>query len=101
MHVSYEWDVETVTTTETGDHEAGEVMDHNHFDTYAEAVAFMKSDPGDGLEYKCALVRDDHNGRTWAYVENGRLPEWFEDARGVCVCKVPQRFALKSTGGAK
>lgn len=92
-HVFYEWDVETVATVETEMHGVGGVIDHDHYDTYAEAIRLANSRPADGEEYKVVLVRDDANGRSWAYVEGGRLPEQFEDTYGRNVATVPQRFA--------
>lgn len=86
MRVFYEWDVESVDT------ETGDVTDHNHFDSYAEAVEFADGEPDDGEEYKVVLVRDDDNGRSWAYVEDGKLPGHFEDAYCRNVAKVPQKF---------
>jgi hypothetical protein len=38
------------------------------------------------------LVRDDDHSRGWAYVENGKLPEYITDAYGRNIVKVPNKF---------
>jgi hypothetical protein len=86
MEVRYEWDVEEVRGVD-------EVEEHFHQESYAECVAFMgKHAPPDGSRWDVALVRDDHAGRSWAYIKDGELPTSFEDAYGVEVAKVPVRF---------
>lgn len=92
MTVYYEWDVETIAVGETDKYEDGEVLDHHHCDTYAEAMEFAASEPDPGTRYVITLVRDDTDGRSWAYIEDGELPEFFEDAYYFPVAKVPQRF---------
>lgn len=97
MTVSYEWDVETVTDAETEEHEEGEVLDHHHFDTYAEAAQFAAGEPDEGTRYVIVLVRDnDGTGaltrRAWAYMEDGKLPDYFVCANGDDVAKVPQKY---------
>jgi hypothetical protein len=94
MTVVYEWDVETVTAVESEDHEEGEVMEHNHCRSYAEAVAdSLKYPPPEGCRYDIVLVRDDDDGRSWAYMMNdGNLPEFFYDAVQFPVARVPQKF---------
>lgn len=83
--VSYEWDYEILD--ELGE----EIVDHNHRDTLAE---FRPDD----ITTSLVLVRNfgsENSGlqeREWAYVVNGKLPEWFEDAFGAKTTKVPQRF---------
>lgn len=84
MKTTYEWDYETVD-------ENGDIVDHNHADQLSK---FTDGDKTNTL----VLVRDvesENNGledRTWAYVKDGKLPEYFSDARGALVYKVPQRF---------
>ena len=86
MTVYYEWDVEEVD-------QHGDIQDHNHSETYAEAKKFYAMPPGNpGMTSRIVLVRDDDKCRAWAYMENGTLPEHFEDANGVEVAKVPKRF---------
>ena len=92
MTVFYEWDVETVTATETDAHEEDEVMEHYHCSSYKEARARAATKPDEGCKHEVALVRDDDEGRSWAYVEDGVLPEFFSDANGCNTAKVPQRF---------
>lgn len=89
MTVYYEWDVE-----EVDEHE--DVQHHNHTSSYAEAKAIAATPDEAGMTSRIVLVRDDDSTRTgcraWAYMEDGELPEWFEDASGVEIAKVPKRF---------
>lgn len=92
MTVYYEWDVETVTVCDSEQYEEGEVLEHYHCDSYAEAVQIASDNPEEGTALVIVLVRDDDYGRAWAYLHNGKLPPEFEDAAGRRVAKVPQRF---------
>lgn len=82
MTVSYEWDIETLDVDWAGNDDP-DILDHDHRDTLAEFPheLLVKAISGDhGL--RLVLVRDDHKDgdiqdRSWAYVENGRLPERF------------------------
>ena len=82
----YEWDVEEID-------EHGDIIDHNHRDT---AVAVLHLARGFALS-DVVLVRDvwkddSLQERSWAYVVDGRLPEFFEDAYQRQTVKVPARF---------
>jgi hypothetical protein len=89
--ISYEWDIETLTG---GKGSAGvEIGDHNHrdaLDGYATSELVEALSP-DSHKLLC-LVRDDEDGRSWAYVNDGELDEWFRDAEGYEVRKVPKLF---------
>lgn len=80
----YEWDYETVD-------EHGDVIDHNH---RSRLWQFNDADKTDWL----VLVRDEGdeaNGlenRSWAYVKEGILPKYFQDADNHNTAKVPKRF---------
>lgn len=95
MTVTYEWDVETVVVVETEELEAGEVLDHNHAMSYSQCLV-GDSEPPLGCEYHIVLVRDvwpsGPRSRSWAYLENGKLPESFTDSFGRKVAMVPKRF---------
>ena len=78
MNASYEWDYETVDKN-------GDVIEHNHRDKLSQ---FTEQDKTDTL----VLVRDKGPERHWAYVENGKLPEFFSDAYQRPTVKVPKRF---------
>ena len=84
MTVSYEWDVEVV------DAETGDILEHNH------ANRLVDHWPITGANERLVLVRDKYDyfvhDREWAYVENGKLPEYFEDGLGRQGAKVPKRF---------
>lgn len=90
--VVYEWDVEIVCTVDCDEYEADEILEHNHTDSYKDAVRFAKSEPPSNCMYAIVLVRDDDRGRSWAYLDNGRLPVNFLDAYDRPTAKVPARF---------
>lgn len=93
MTIHYEWDVETFTLDEHED-----ITDHNHSD----ACPGIPTEP----DQRLVLVRDtwsDADGltdRQWAYVVDGVLPEYFEDAYQNRAARVPKRFhaELKALG---
>ena len=96
----YEWDVELV------DREYGDILDHNHSDKFP-GIPNMDDKPGApyGLETgvvfeRLVLVKDvyrqwDLVDRSWAYVEDGKLPEYFSDAWQREDSKVPKRFHVE------
>lgn len=93
MTVRYEWDVETVADGDSAENEDGEILDHNHCESYAEARRIADMEPEDGTRHVIVLVRDDDEGRSWAYLdEDGKLPEYFEDAYNQPVRKVAKKF---------
>lgn len=91
MSVEYEWDVETVSVADTEDLEENECVEHNHCASFAEAVLIAAAKPPEGFDHVIVLVRDDDNGRSWAYYA-GDLPERFSDANGEEGIHVPLRF---------
>ena len=81
--VQYEWTLETL--------EDEDIIDCDFSDKPFANV---------GSDQRLGLVRDEWNDieglvfRLWAYVVDGRLPDYFEDATGqVTGYKVPKRFA--------
>lgn len=90
--VAYEWDVEVVADGDSAEYEDGEVIEHDHCGSYAEAKRKAGETPPEGCRYLIVLVRDDDNRRAWAYLENGKLPETFTDALGHEYKQVPKRF---------
>lgn len=84
MAVWYEWDLEYVD----GD---GNVEDHDFYDSAVEVVQAYRTAQLQS-PVNIVLVRDTERGdRSWAYVKDGVLPEWFS-ADNREVYKVPQRF---------
>jgi len=85
MSVRYEWDRETVSPS-------GDVLDHDHRDRLSEYIQPIAADQ------RLVLVRDvidEFDGvvdRGWAYVQNGCLPDRFDDGQ-VETHRVPKRFA--------
>ena len=105
----YEWDIEEID-------EHGDIIDHHHRDKLSEFFECVADDFAAALKregYQLVLVRDtlDSDGavdlRSWADVEDGKLPVFSGDGFGRCAAKVPPRFprglaaARKKTGGAK
>lgn len=83
MTVEYEWICEC-------EDEAGDVVEVFH-GSHADVIAWQAANQ-DYYHQRVALVRDTEEGRTWAYMVGGRLPERFEDAGGGLGVKVPARF---------
>lgn len=92
MAVRYEWDVEVQTAAASDDYEEGEVIDHLFCKSFIGAMTTAAIDAGEDLKHVIVLVRDDDNQRSWAYLEDGKLPTHFEDAYQNQHGKVPQRF---------
>lgn len=93
MTVVYEWDVETLVATDTDEHEEGEVISHRHQTCYVDALREAAYSAPEGFLFAIVLVRDDADGRSWAYVDEAGLPGRFTDANGVDGRRVPIRFA--------
>lgn len=90
---AYEWDVETVAAVDSEDYAEGDVVEHHHTASFAEAKQFAATEPDEGMEHRIVLVRDDDECRSWAYLkDDGTLPGAFEDAYSRRVAKVPTRF---------
>ena len=92
LRVYYEWDFESVDCD-------GNIVDHNHFDKLDPGTIDLKDDlPGDIRYRSLVLVRDvwrddgELVDRTWAYVRNGKLPEFTQCAYQTDQHKVPKRF---------
>ena len=90
--VGYEWDIEIIADGGSEEHEDGEVLEHDHCGTYAEAKRKAAETPPEGCRYVIVLVRDDQNRRAWAYLEGGKLPDTFTDGLGHEYRQVPKRF---------
>lgn len=96
--VRYEWDVEIIHIGDTAGLEDGEILDHRHCDTYAEARKVAALVPRDGERAEVVLVRDgltasgEGDDRHWAYVVGSALPDKFADAMNVPRIPVPKKF---------
>jgi hypothetical protein len=91
----YEWDCELVAIyrDENGDEIDNDIIEHDHRDTFKEVRALAATGAPAGHEHHIVLVRTDDNSRSWAYLgDDGKLPEYFEDAYGKHTSKVPQRY---------
>lgn len=90
----YEWDVELVQAVETPEKEEGEVLEHYFQTNFTDCVRFAAGGHDADVRCEIVLVVDTVDGeRGWAYLQpDGKLPEFFKDAMGGLVCKVPQRF---------
>jgi len=93
MTVTYEWDCETVADGDSADFADGDIVEHAHDSSFRDVHAWADQYPCEpGRRYELVLVRDDDEGRSWAYVTEGTLPARFTDANGADAAKVPQRF---------
>lgn len=87
--IRYEWTVEFID-------EHGDIVDSEFWDTYEQAMSHAIPDAGCTVDI--GVVRDrstDEEGqvcRSWAYLEDGKLPEYFENAYGRQIAKVPAKF---------
>jgi hypothetical protein len=95
--IFFEWDIETID-------EHGDIQDHN-FSDECPGIPEPGIPEEEGL--RLVLVRDvfewpsndlqrkcdpDLTERLWAYVVDGKLPEFFEDCGKKTAVKVPVRF---------
>lgn len=101
MATYYEWDCEIIAAEDSEAHEAEEVLDHWHGESFAEVLRTYRSEPEPGTAHRIVLVRDDPVCRSWAYLDAGRLPEMFENADGNPWAKVPARFHVEVMRGLK
>jgi hypothetical protein len=119
----YEWDIETIGLM-ANDSTIADVLDHNHQDRLsdfdrrdvAESMSGTAT-PGEGYtshRFDLVLVRDEWEMcgkepvelglRLWAYVEAGKLPEFFSTNRELTTIRVPVRFRRelsRITGGVR
>jgi len=98
MSVYFEWDCEEVADGESEQYEDEEPIDHYHASAYAEVLDQSLEAPPTGSKYRIVLVRDRLDKydslvcRSWAYLEDGKLPEYFTDAYNIQTAKVPEKF---------
>ena len=96
--IVYEWDCEEVADGDSVSYEDGEVIDHFRASTYVDVLKASKAVPPEGSKYRIVLVRDrldKHDSvvcRSWAYLENGKLPEYFKDAFDRPIAYVPVKY---------
>jgi hypothetical protein len=96
MPAYYEWTVELIEDYRDG---CNDIVDSNHFDTYADAKRYADSLTVPyshyidiGVERRMYNADGDLISTAWAYIEDGKLPAFFEDAYGRVAVKVPARF---------
>lgn len=97
MTVRYEWDCE-LQAVETPDQEC-EVIDHRFYSFYSSYKRIKEyieaTTPDEGFKFVAVLVRTDDDHRAWAYVEDGKLPEFFLDAYNSEYRRVPKMFHVE------
>lgn len=91
MTVEYEWDCETHAAGDSEDYTDGDVIDHYHAPSYATAREWSARNQQPGTRHAIVLVRDSDAGRSWAYVNDGKLSTHFEDGAQQ-LSRVPARF---------
>ncbi len=91
MNVHYEWVVELV---ELVDDEEGDIVDIDHYPTYADVAQALRICTADkGHINRVALVKTTERGRGWAYVDLlGKLAPRFENAMGGDMGAVPVKY---------
>jgi hypothetical protein len=80
----YEWDVEL------HDPESGDVLDHNQQSSFADCLRVHSPEENTQIVLVKTLWDVEIGSlerRTWAYVEDNELPEYFDDGS-----RVPKRF---------
>lgn len=85
MKTFYEWTVEEM--------DGEDVVEASHFDTYKKAMNFFEPGNHIGLVRDEVIEAEGVIDRQWAYIKDGKLPEYFSTAMGKDDgAKVPQRF---------
>ena len=94
MPTYYEWRVEECTADDYEDAD-----DLWFCDTYADAVEHQQSKTLDGYKRCICLNRrkfdpitEDLIDEQWAFIEDGKLPEFFDDCPETKAYKVPAKF---------
>ncbi len=80
MTVTIEWIIEEM--------DGDEIIDVQHPETYAQALSWMYPN----TDYRVGLVKDRQDGRSWAYIEDGAIAEYFTDSYGEEMGKVPAKY---------
>jgi hypothetical protein len=96
MPAYYEWTVELIADYRDG---SIDIVDSNHYDTYADAKRYADSLTipyshyiDIGVERRMYDADGDLISTAWAYIADGKLPAFFEDAYGRVGVKVHARF---------
>ena len=87
----YEWIVEELMIDDSMQDDP-DIVDITHCDSYNEAETVVKRLQRLSIPARIALTRDDEDGREWAYMKAGMLPEHFETPFGSIGNKVPNKF---------
>lgn len=97
MATVYEWKVEEVQSCDTPDVEKGEIHSYEHYDNASDAIFAMRGDTSSpDRHFELCVVRSvgtNVSGMTdqaWAYVIDGKLPEYFVDGTGRWSADIPQ-----------
>jgi hypothetical protein len=93
--IRYEWAINEIDPAD----EYEDIIDVDHADTYREALLKAARVRAEGRRADIELVRDQINNgdellndRTWAAVDDGKLPPFFSYGDGSSAWRVPQRF---------
>ena len=93
MTISYEWDCELHRELHTAGEPSELQMPFSYTTDYRRVKEFIEATiPDKDCEFVAVLVRTDDDNRAWAYVEDGKLPEFFLDAYNSEYRKVPKKF---------
>lgn len=86
--VEYEWAVETMD----GPEDDADIIDVYHESTYAAAQAMANGKQNARVALVRNAYRNGNRSRSWAYIEDGKLPVEFLDAYYRPIARVPVRF---------
>ena len=87
--VYYEWTLEEV-------HTDGDIIDSNFIEKLSDLSRSDLEGKDLGLVHNQGNEANGLEDRCWAYVKDGKLPEFFSDAMGSFVgVKVPQKFHIE------
>ena len=93
MTINYQWNLETWETKL----DDPEVLDHNYHNKLIDIYNTIKCPAEAGTIYKIVLYRDEYQYgslqcRSYAYVLEGILQEYFLDCYGKKEAKVPMKY---------
>lgn len=96
MRIAYHW-VGMVTATKTaGNRCAGDSIRNEYHNSYTDCVASLRAHPpAPDEEAQIALLAIDDFGRSWAYVEDGRLHTHFRNTLQNPTSRVPEQFHVE------
>lgn len=82
--VTYDWTLETLDGEDIIDNDFSDKLTFDKYDLAGKDLGLVRNEGNEA---------DGITDRFWAYVKDGKLPEYFSDSMGTLISiKVPQRF---------